>query len=203
MMSLLNRCVILIDNDNALPAVVLMQKQRQKLQAHLTINFICMIAGNAMILLFFICGQHGTVFQLIVPHKFQRDQDTNFLESLFPSQAFHILKRQKDYRVLSLMAGIKISTLPYLLIFKINGCVFLYFFKENAEHIHIQGFAKTPWTSKQRYHRFDIKKVADQQSFVYIIIAYSHSLKIRPPWAKASFSHLTRQKQHPHKTNIP
>ena len=79
------------------------------------------------------------------------------------------------------MPGITRTTLPYLLILEINGGVLLCFFKKDPNHIHIQCFTETSRTGKQRYHRFRIQKITDQQGFIYIIIACGRRLEIRNP----------------------
>ena len=105
-MPMLNRCVILINNDDAFFAIMFVQQQRQKLQSHLAIHLIGLPSGKATILLFFVSAQHRACFKFIMPYKFQRNQLLDLLKGFFPVQAFYILKGQKDNRVLPLMPGI-------------------------------------------------------------------------------------------------
>ena len=123
-----------------------------------------------MILFFFIAAQYRAGFQFAMPHKFQCDQPADLLKSLRPRQTFHILKGQKNNRILPLMACIKITALPYFLIFKINRCILGCFLEEHSKHIHIQRFPESARPRKKRNHRFCIQKVTDHQRLIHVII---------------------------------
>ena len=80
--------------------------------------------------------------------EFLRDQLLERLIGFFPRSIFHVLKRQENHRILSVMGTVGFPAKPDFLVSEVNGCVLGRLFEESAEHIHVQRFAKASGAGK-------------------------------------------------------
>ena len=83
-MPLLNRRIILINDNDRLFLIVLMQHQRKKLQRHLIRNSIRFSLGQEGILLLLITVESRTVLQFNMALALQRNQPCDLSPGFFP-----------------------------------------------------------------------------------------------------------------------
>ena len=169
-MSLLDGSIVFVNDDDGGNIMVLMKQQRQCPQGHLIIHFISSFCCENGVFLFFVITERRTGGQFIVTAEFLRDQLLERLIGFFPRSIFHVLKSQKNHRILSVMDTVGFSAEPDFLISEVNGSVLGRLFKECAEHVHVKRLAKTSGTGEQGYLGALIQKFLDHQGLVHIVV---------------------------------
>ena len=175
----MNGCIIFVDNDDRLASVMLAEEQRKGSQGRFKIHWTGIAPCDLAVQYLFVGIQSGTGLQLDMPLEFLRNQLGNLGKGLLPGGIFHILEREVDNGILTLIGGVFFTALPDQLILEVLTCVFASLFKKDTEHIHIQRFAKPPGAGKQGNQRFSVQKIPNQQCFVHIIVITGSLLKIR------------------------
>ena len=168
--ALLNGCIVFIYDDHSFHAVMLMEHSCQYSQGTGEGDLIRGTGNDGCVELFFHGIAGAAVRQLFVAGIFAPDIGSDVLQCVIPGGIFHIFKRKVDYRILALKAAVVFATGPDGFVFKEYRSIRRSAFKENPHHVHVQGFAKTPGSGKQRHLGQCIEKIADQQSFVDIIV---------------------------------
>ena len=169
-MSLLDGSIVFVNDDDGGNIMVLMKQQRQCPQGHLIIHFISSFCCENGVFLFFVITERRTGGQFIVTAEFLRDQLLERLIGFFPRSIFHVLKRQENHRILSVMGTVGFPAKPDFLVSEVNGCVLGRLFEECAEHVHVQRLAKTSGTGEQGYLGALIQKFLDHQGLVHIVV---------------------------------
>ena len=169
-MSLLDGSIVFVNDNDGGNIMVLMKQQRQCPQGHLIIHFISSFCCENGVFLFFVITERRTGGQFIVTAEFLRDQLLERLIGFFPRSIFHVLKSQKNHRILSVMDTVGFSAEPDFLVSEVNGCVLGRLFEECAEHVHVKRFAKTSGTGEQGYLGALIQKFLDHQGLVHIVV---------------------------------
>ena len=150
--------------------MVFMEEQRQCPQGHLIFHFVSGFRCKKGVFLFFIITKCGAGCQLIVTAEFLRDQLLERLIGFFPRSIFHVLKRQENHRILSVMGTVGFPAKPDFLVSEVNGCVLGRLFEECTEHVHVQRLAKTSGTGEQGNLGALIQKFLDHQGLVHIVV---------------------------------
>ena len=168
--SLLNRRIVLINNNNGRNLVVLMKHCRQIQQCRRQL-YLTSLTGSQLLI-----DPPAVLIALVISPQlpmtlsFFGKQLTNSYKRLLPSIKFYVFESQEDHRVFPLIIPILLSTSPYLLIPEVNRSILIALLKKSTQHIHVESFAKAPRTREKRYHRAFINKILDHHRFINIVV---------------------------------
>ena len=143
LIALLDRGVVLVDDDNGRNVIVLVQHSGQvqqcRSQLYLADLAVCQLFTSLFaVLVELIAGQ-----QLFVPPGLLCENIPDGRKGFLPGVELHILEGQEDYRVLALIIPVLLAAGPDLLIPEVDGGILVALFKISAQHIHIQRLAES------------------------------------------------------------
>ena len=175
-MPLLDRRVILINDNDRLALITCRQHRRKLAERILIIRDLRLILCNVLKEAPVVLVQCIRLQKLSVTHKLLAQRKAKALIHRLPARLMRILKGKKDHRILSLKLPVLLSTGPYLLVREIDGGILCAPLKKRPYHIHHQRLAETPWSCKQKDLAVVIDHLTQQQGLVYIIALADHLL---------------------------
>lgn len=170
-MSMMDGDIVLIDDDDGCHIVVDMEHPGQIFKGH---GHICPVGGAVQILRqrrLFVLAQAATGQKLAVPLKFVAQELADLPVSLLPAFALHILEGHIYDGIAALVLAVLTAKGPDLLVPEIDGGILAGLFKENPEHIHVQGLAESPGASEQGHLGPFVQKFLDEHGLIHIIVA--------------------------------
>ena len=89
-----------------------------------------------------------------------------------PGAQLRVLEGQINHRILTLVILVLFPAFPDCLIPKIDRSVLIGLFKESADHVHVQGLAKSPGTGEQGHGGHVVQEVPDQQRLIHPVVVF-------------------------------
>ena len=170
-MALLDGRVVLVDDDDGSHIVVGMEHPGYIFKGH---GHICPVGGTVQILrqrFLFVLAQAAAGQKLAVPFKFVAQELADLPVSLLPAFTLHILEGHIDNGIAALVPAVLAAAGPDLLVPEIDRGILAGLFKENPEHIHVQGLAESPGASEQGHLGPFVQKFLDEHGLIHIIVA--------------------------------